>query len=450
MKPSHYNNYIPLENGEYILYNTLSRAILIVDEEAKKGIQECTNEEEELPLEAVDYFRQCRVLVDDNENEVLMVRQRYSAKCYSERSLTFIVSPTALCNLSCCYCWQRAEGAMAQQSTLKTTMSQSTVKGVLQFIKSTSEELNARQVPIMFFGGEPLVARDLLVNIYQDLAAWCTEHAAGMSPKFSTNCTLFDEALIQELQTYCPIEFVRVPLDGPPEIHDQYRFFSQVEIQYNINPHYRYAPQLFDDLIERGLRDVTVNCHRLFDPSSFVLEVKKVLGLLEDTVCVPKSRILPPFGEVSRAKKFVYSWALKKGFKLHPPKFGLFLPCQGASYYMYVIDPRGEVYKCPTAMLTDSMEVGHIHENGTLEKYPFWYEWMDADPVNLSACQSCSFLPSCGGGCIYARKLVEQPYLCNISSLCGEDYIKMYLKQKYPDRLKFINIDDTTGDVYEF
>lgn len=471
MKSSQYNNYIPLENGQYILYNTLSRAIILVDEEIRKNIQECENPESNLPPEAVNYFTQLEIIVDDDKDEFSMVKQRYNAKCYSERSLNFIVSPTALCNLSCCYCWQRAKGSFTKQSTLKTTMSESTLKGVLQFIKQTTDELNATEIPLMFYGGEPLMAKDVLYEIYGNLAAWCTEHSITMNPKFSTNCTLFDESVIEKLLSYNSIDFVRVPLDGPEKIHDKYRHFANgkgtyhiimkniellqdagitVEIQYNINPHYEYAPQLFDDLIERGLNNITVNCHRLFDPLTFVLEVKEALDLLDEHVSVPKSKILPSFKECSKGKKFVYTWALKKGFELHRPKFGLFLPCKAASYYMYVIDPRGEVYKCPTAMLTESMEVGRIRKNGTLEKYPFWYEWMDINPTMFDECSVCSYLPSCGGGCIYARKLVEQPYLCGVSSLCGDDYIKMYLKQKYPEILDFIHINEKKGEVYEF
>ena len=39
MKPSYYNNYIPVGQGTEILYNTLSGAILVVDEETKPTIE---------------------------------------------------------------------------------------------------------------------------------------------------------------------------------------------------------------------------------------------------------------------------------------------------------------------------------------------------------------------------------------------------------------------------
>lgn len=462
MKPSEYNHYIPLQNGDYILYNTLSGAMLIVDKDGKNRIETIENPETNIPQDMLDNLKNVGLIRENNENELLLIRNRYNAKRYDMRQLSFLLSPTAKCNLACGYCWQRISTTFADTSALESTMSESTLQGILSFVKNRAEAVSAHTLPLTFYGGEPLMAKDLVLLILNNLSQWGVEHSVSLEVGFFTNCTLFDQLFIDELQEYA-VDSVRTSIDGPQEVHDQYRYYKDgsgtyekivtnigllqdaginVVLQYNINRHYEHAPELFDDLCERGLTDMTVDCHRLYDPSCIIQEVKKAYGTLDEDIEVPESQFVPPFKEVNRAKMYVYRAAFNKGFKLHPPKLGLLMPCNGALYYHYVIDPSGDVYKCSTCMLLQSMRVGHIHENGDFERYPFFYEWMDSDPTYIEECQKCDLLPTCGGGCLLGRKLAESQFLCEVSPFGGEEYIKMYLKRKYPEELKFVEIGD--------
>ena len=461
VKPSRYNHYIPLEKGEYILVNTLSGDMLIIDEDTRSTIENIQQTEADLSGEILEQFKLNHLVVQDNENELLYVRDRYNAKCYNTQVLSFFLTPTANCNLSCPYCWQRIDTAFADKSAQTATMSASMVKGVLLFIKKRAEILNVKHMPIAFFGGEPLVEKELVLHMLEELAPFCEERSINMEVGLYTNCTLLDQPFIDNLNEYT-VGYVRAGLDGPQHIHDQYRFFKdgkgtydvvmknigelrdagiKVIVQYNITRDYVHAPELFDDLTERGLKDVIVDCHRIYDPACVITEVKKAYGQLDESVSVPQSTFALPFEEVNKAKMYIYRCAFKKGFSLRPPKLGLFLPCRAAQYYEYIVDPLGYVYKCSTSMLIKDMRVGHIDEHGKFERFPFLHEWMNDNPTYFEECQACNLLPSCGGGCLLGRKLAQRPFLCEVSQFPEEDYIKMYLKQQYPEDFSSVSID---------
>jgi len=460
VKPSQYNHYIPLEDDKNILYNTLSGAILIVDEDARNSIEQIQEVEAELPQDMLNNFRQNGVVVETNENELLKFRDRYNTMRYDPQRLSFGLTPTARCNLSCEYCWQRIDQSLAERHDQVTTMSESTLKGVLLFVKQTIETLNATNLPIFFFGGEPLMAKKLVFRILEDLAQWSEERSVGFNTTFYTNCTLFDQFFIDGLQKYT-VNLVKTTLDGPQEIHDQYRHYKNgegtyenivtnigmvldaginVEIQFNINRHYEHMPELFDDLSERGLKQIIVAGYPVYDPPIVIQEVQKAYGLLDERFPIPQSQFAIPFKEVPEVRTQIYRWAFEKGFKLPPPDLGL-LRCSAVSYYHNIIDPSGDVYKCVATMLLKFMRTGRIHENGYFEHYPFFYEWVDNDPTYVEPCQSCSLLPSCWGGCIFGRKLIGVSHVCEVSQFCGEEYIKMYLEQKYPEKLKFLKME---------
>ena len=456
LNPSQYNRYIPLEKGEYILYNALSGAILMVDQDTKDSI-DIQEKRNRLPREIVNHFKENGLIVESDEDELLLIRNKYYMRCYDPLLLAFFVAPTTRCNLSCGYCWLKAPTGKKGVPP----MSVPTLKNVLCFMKKRASDLNVTDLRTTFCGGEPLIAKTIVLHMLRDLSQWSEEHSVSLVSGFHTNCTLFDQPFIDELHRYY-INSVRTTVDGPQQVHDNYRYYRngkgtyedvisnigllvdegiKVIVQYNINRHYGRAPELFDDLIERGLQNITVDCHRLYDPSSAVLEVKNAYGGLEEGVIIPQSEFTPPFKEVNEAKNYIYDWAFTKGFKLHPPKLGSLTPCNGALNYHYVIDPLGDVYKCSVSMLLKFMQVGHIHKDGNFEQYPLFYEWMDSDPTYIRECQKCDLLPSCGGGCILARKLAQRPFLCEVSPFCGEEYIERYLRQKYPEEFKSAKID---------
>jgi uncharacterized protein len=452
MKPSFYNMFIPLEDGSFALHNKLTGALFVVDEETKEIITNLTEREAEIDEKTLQMLTENGVLLEDSEDEIAKIRYQYDEIRYNPQLVSFVIAPTALCNLSCCYCVQRADESMVEKHP-HTTMTDSTVNSVLLFVKKMTETCNARELPVCFHGGEPLMAKPRVLHILQDLDQWCTERALDLRVSFFTNGTLFDELFIDELKEYT-IHFVRITLDGPEDIHNQFRHFNngegtyqcivenigalldaqmRVKIHININKHYKRVPELFDDLKERGLTNVSVEPFPVFDPFVTIPEIQKHYGVLDESFPSLESEYAVLFKEMVQAREHLYSAAFTRGFKPPTSPLGMWTPCDGPRAYHFVVGPAGEVYKCQGCILMKNLHVGRIRKDGYFEKYPLFYKWMSIDPTTIKECQSCRFLPSCGGGCVAARHLGSLSYFCEVSSFLGEDYIKMSLNRKYPE-----------------
>jgi uncharacterized protein len=451
MKPSFYNTYYPLEEGSYILHNKLTGALMTIDEETKEIIDNI-QEREDIPEDIICTLKENGLVLENNEDEFLKFTYRRNEVCYNPQHLSFVFAPTARCNLSCCYCVQRIDESLVDSTTQTVTMSESTVNGVLRFVKNMAETCNAISLPVSFHGGEPLMAKQVILHMLQNLNQWCKERSINFLTNFVTNCTLFDQSFLDELQGLT-VGSVRTTLDGPERIHDLYRHYRngkgtyqqivtnmgmlldagiKVKVQININKYYTCTPELFDDLKERGLTDIAIELYPAFDPMKTISEIQKIHHELDESFPVPESQFAIPFKEVPEARVYVYQAACERGFMLPSSPLGIWTPCDGARAYNFVVGPSGEVYKCEGSILMKNLRVGYIQEDGSFEKYPFFYKWMNNSSITAEKCQTCQSLPSCGGGCIVARYVSNVPYLCEISRFPGEEYLKMCLKQQYP------------------
>ncbi|MBU7019279.1 MAG: radical SAM protein [Theionarchaea archaeon] len=454
MKPSYYNFYIPLEDGTYILHNRLTGALLVVDEETKTAVTTIHDREDELPEELLNTFTQHGIIIQDNEDELLQIKYRFKTVVFNPQLVAFSLAPTARCNLSCRYCVQRVDESLVDKSAHTATMSESTVKSVLSFLKNMTKTCNVKKLPVSFYGGEPLMAKQLVLRIVQDLNQWCKEHSLDFETGVTTNLTLLDKSFLEDIQKY-PLFYFRTTLDGPERIHNQFRYHKNgkgtyeevvanmgmlldegipVRVQININKYYTLMSELFDDLKERGLTSITIELYPLIDPMISALQAQKLYGILDEKFPSSESQFAIPFDKIPEAKTFVLRAAFERGFMLPPSQLGVWTPCDGAQAYHFLVDPFGDVYKCVGGMLMKSFSVGHIHEDGSLERYPFFYKWMDIiDPTTIEKCQTCQLLPSCGGGCIVGRTVGNIPCVCEISHFPGEEYFKIYLREKYPE-----------------
>lgn len=119
---------------------------------------------------------------------------------------------THQCNLRCTYCYTGAK----QHKPMSDRVADASIDFVLQEARKTQAEY----LDITFFGGEPLLERDLLLRIAdrfrQEVPASC-----ALSFRTSTNGTLLTRHTMQALMRRDI--YVSLSMDGPPELHDLQR-----------------------------------------------------------------------------------------------------------------------------------------------------------------------------------------------------------------------------------
>jgi uncharacterized protein len=132
----------------------------------------------------------------------------WQADALDNRTLFLIILPTERCNFRCTYCYEDFENGKMSPETV------SALKALLQKRVPQLERLS-----INWFGGEPLVAVDLVKDISafaQDLARqFSCQFSAGMT----TNGYLLDNRTLEELSSV-GVSRYQITLDGIGGIHN--------------------------------------------------------------------------------------------------------------------------------------------------------------------------------------------------------------------------------------
>ena len=112
---------------------------------------------------------------------------------------------TKACNLRCSYCYFKDFPAprMTREVALAAT--------------ERALDEGSRHLGVTFFGGEPLLARDLIRDIVPEIEARCTGRGVSVNFKIPTNGTLLDEDFVR----FCDRRavFLSLSIDGDEDAH---------------------------------------------------------------------------------------------------------------------------------------------------------------------------------------------------------------------------------------
>ncbi|MFW9264547.1 radical SAM protein [Nostoc sp. CALU 546] len=134
------------------------------------------------------------------------------ARLVSNRQLQLIILPTENCNLRCTYCYEDFSAGR---------MNQETIFGVKALLETRCANLSS--LKISWFGGEPLTAKDIVLEI--------SEYATSLVRKYpnlryegdmTTNGYFLDRKMLASLADV-GIRGYQISLDGPREIHNRSR-----------------------------------------------------------------------------------------------------------------------------------------------------------------------------------------------------------------------------------
>ena len=126
------------------------------------------------------------------------------------RALHLILHPTEQCNFRCTYCYERfGIGRMAPD----------TISGIKRLL-ATRHDLE--RLHVGWFGGEPLVAPDVVRELSRTARTHCALHGIAYSADMTTNGYRLTEPLAREL-VGLGIGSYQISLDGDCEAHDRTR-----------------------------------------------------------------------------------------------------------------------------------------------------------------------------------------------------------------------------------
>jgi len=234
-KVSHYTAVFPGADGELLLCNSFMGAMTVVGvnhrdmvlDSIANGIQEVTPS---IPLKMLcehGYF------VEDRIDEVPLV-QAVMDRERDSSGFELIVMPHENCNFRCVYCYEKFE---------RGRMKAEVVVGLKGLVDRQAGEWG--RVHISWFGGEPLLASDVITDLSDAFLASTQRHGVKYSSAMTTNGYFLTPAVADAMLSR-GVKFYQITVDGPEHEHNARRHLAGGGASYR---------RVFDNLIALHERD---------------------------------------------------------------------------------------------------------------------------------------------------------------------------------------------------
>jgi uncharacterized protein len=285
--------------------------------------------------------------------------------CLTPKALHLILMPTEACNFRCVYCYE--------DFRLKR-MAAAVVRGVKNLLAQRAPRLD--QLSLSWFGGEPLLARDLVVDILSQAAALRRRHRRlKVFSDMTTNAFLLSRPVFEELLGLGVTQY-QVTFDGPPESHDRKRIqangrptferiWRNLEEVRAVPGRYRIVVRLHVDAenIEALPRFIDSFGRTFGGDARFELFLRRLSRLGG-----PNDGSLPVFDareaevRVDALKRCAAEQRVQQvSFEPGP------LVCYAARGNSLLVRADGRLAKCTVALDHPMNDVGRLHEDGSVE-----------------------------------------------------------------------------------
>lgn len=474
MIQSTYNFIHPVHNDSYILINSLSGAVDIVDSRTKQqlvmiehfSIPDATPDE----LELMNFLKKRGYIFSDLTEERNMLfkvkgaMEQMTAK--SPWGMTFNVCTTYACNLRCPYCYQGHEIHEDGRSLSDDEIDKmfEAINNIIQMEEDRGRFIGAKHRMVLY-GGEPMLPGtrhavekivDRAVNQY------------GFRMCAITNGTF----LHQFLDIFQPYreqwDFFQISIDGPKSIHDNRRIMAggqgtfdrivqnvdlalergfAVAVRTNVNKeNVGYLPELASFIEQRGWNNIhhfgwqvtpvtnhfgeempdhlpehefLIALYELFgDLDTFVDKYNAKLGTV---INMRTSRLRNAFGSFDWTKVAMMDGCTDSAITSVPH----FKECSAREQRFYSFGTEGLIYACPDSVGRAETAIGTFYPQYELnrEEHNKWNRGI----TDSEECTECSISLFCGGGCAYANLMrngdITKPY-CNYAFETIEAYLE--------------------------
>lgn len=402
MKISRWLSLVETSGGETLAWSSFSGALAKIDSEFLAVIEALRNRHAiDEGSKLIGEMLRCGFIVRDDVDELAIYGDLVEREKHRANSLKLVIAPTLDCNFSCPYCFETRKNI---------DMPRDIQEAITLYARKNLEGGNVRAFSVVWYGGEPLLSKDIISQMSESFMGICREFGVRYSASIITNGYLVDDDTAKLLKG-CGVSFAQVTLDGRPEIHNSRRVLRGS----NAEGTYARIIEGVKFLIASGIQvAVRMNIDR-----DNAHEIEDNIAMLAEKIPDKKSLLFSPGHVVNYEKdspacltKQEYSATILECMK-YCAKYNLpfsqksSLPKLRASYCTatqpgsFVIDPEGRVYKCWNDIGIHEYSIGDINGliDGGLRDEFLRSEWGSYSQMNYDVCRECSLLPVCAGGC---------------------------------------------------
>jgi uncharacterized protein len=293
-----------------------------------------------------------------------------AAFSFNPRRLKLTLLPTEQCNFRCRYCYEDFKiGKMTPR----------VVSAIKSLLTNRGPELE--RLDISWFGGEPLVAKEIVHDIQAHAFDVCEQYGVHLNASMTTNGYLLNADTLQTLSKI-GVKHFQISLDGKEDVHNKNRVLASGAGTFDKIWNNLLSAARTDIPFEIALR-IHITAQNLYNVEDFVEDCwasfaydqrfafffKKItnLGGSKDVVAAI------PDNETATS---VYNHLLAK----YPTKtvdHG-FQVCYAAQPNAFVVRSDGRLARCTVAFGAESNHVGAISGHGEMsidiEKLNLWFK----------------------------------------------------------------------------
>ena len=401
-KWSKYNISLQVEEG-LLVYNTLSKELVLF---SGKSFEPNNPYADLTKTNLVVYFPMLvekGIVIDETYDEIKYCEYKYYEKAFSDYLLDLTIIPYEGCNFRCKYCYENLRNGK---------MSKDIQNRIVRYLYK--EVRHHRELALDWFGGEPLLAKDIIIQIMHSAKKVCRENGVVLSSTIVTNGYELDLETFKSLIDN-GVRYFHISLDGDKNTHNYQRphvtdpdsyskilyNLSQIsknvitgknkfsiDIRMNVSDYIISAANTFMDVFEKHFKD---------DPR-FNIVWQWVRNWGGDRI---KESGFDQLLVTEETCKELYDKSLSRGLQSDER-----LSCNSGREFCgamkkngFVIDYDGSIYKCSMAKykesLEDSAKIGYIDAFGNLLIDEHKNERWITVPQRTKKCDDCVFYPIC-------------------------------------------------------
>ncbi len=399
-KPSRFNIWTRTEDKTLLVYNSFSNAFMQfegieADHIANVLDGKAVVESDDTLLTLTEQG----FLVPHTCDELERAQKLHETLFRQKDRFRLILIPTENCNFNCLYCYEEHK---------PQTMSRDIIESVIQLVQREAPKLKSMEV--MWFGGEPLLAFNIVEEISQRILDICRENQIRYRCGMVTNGYLLTSQRADRCFS-AEVSWFQITLDGPPETHNKLRVLASGEGTFDT---------ILSNLQELRSKeyDFRVKIRVNFTPDT-VSSIPPFLKLIKaEFGDDPRYAVyFHPVGHwggkhdklikvCDRITEFNYerklaSLAHQEGFCLDHWRESLKIfgkVCYAADPRSFVIGTDGTVFKCTIAFDDPRNRIGKIMPDGSLDiDEDMHHLWTRSGEEIDTECQMCTFRPVCQG-----------------------------------------------------
>lgn len=439
MKISKYSLFFDIDNAEFYTYNTLSNALIEIDEDSYLYLFKAQKDKSEVSTskignELYDVLTSQKFIVENDIDSFLYYKSILTHQRAGKSHMHLTMAPTMDCCFNCHYCFEKYKG--------KNYMSEEVMDNIIKYLNSMDNKPVLNK--LTWFGGEPLMAISQMEQFYNKLIAGYKKPLS--SNIITTGFHINSDAL--QVMKHIGISHMQITLDGLKDTHNSIKYTegcdnvfdkvldnieltlksSDIHVLFRVNLTKQNAHEYVD--LYRMLKNRFKSFKKFGIAPAFVMERGVPICKKESNDLIFNQREATEF-----ILELYHKHNIHSPFLNYPTRS--FNECAIRNEVATSFDPEGYAYKCWEVIGNKEYAIGKLNECGKLTEINqiiLNRHLYAADPVEDPVCSGCKYLPICHGGCPIQRieNVFEGSKNCRCTFFKGhmEEFLKIHLKLK--------------------